>query len=108
MMHSAKVTLCAGIRTKPCGRNERKATTGNDVASFITGGLLHVVTSTLASVKYYVTKSVRIPLHPLSISNFNILFKLRVLLMCQVFERGECSAFSEEISKFECWGGGGG
>ena len=39
MFHSAKVTDYAGIRTKPCGRNVEKVTTGNDVGSFNTGGV---------------------------------------------------------------------
>ena len=46
------------------------------------------------------------PPHP-SICNFNILLTLRVVLMCHVFERRQCSAFSEEISNFGAIGGGG-
>jgi hypothetical protein len=39
MLQSAKATLFAGIRTKPCGRNVEKVTTGNVVGSVNTGGL---------------------------------------------------------------------
>jgi hypothetical protein len=68
---------------------------------------LCVVTSVLASVKYYIIKNMNIPPSPFPIRNFNILFTLRVVLMCHMFESGAVFCFFRgDIQFLSCsvWG----
>ena len=105
MLHRAKVTLCAGIRTKPRGRNVGKVTTGNDVGSFDTGGVFECSNKYAGKCEVLRYSKYAYFTPPLfSIRNFNILFTLRAVMMCHVFERGQCSAFARRYPIFERWG----